>query len=124
MASLDKIKICYYNARSVRAKSRADEIFDFVCKEEVDVVLLCETWLKPENSFYHKDYKVYRLDRPGNTLGGGVAVAVRKCIFHKLISYQNLQVVESIGITIPTTSGDIDLFSVYYPGTSYSNAIF
>lgn len=37
MASLDKLKICYYNARSVRAKAKADEVFNFLCKEEVEV---------------------------------------------------------------------------------------
>ncbi len=46
-----------------------------------DLILLTETWLKPEtpNSFFdcYRDYQIYRKDRPGETKGGGVAILAK-----------------------------------------------
>lgn len=121
---LDEINVLYYNARSICAKAKADELFNFIKSNSIDVALISETWLKPENSFSFKEFKIYRFDRPGIRKGGGVAIAVRNNINHSLIPHFNLQVIETIGISIPTSSGDIELISAYYPGTSYSTEIF
>lgn len=75
-------------------------------------------------SLNHKDYFTYRLDRGGNTIGGGVAICVRKGISHTLLPHLNLEVIESLGIKIHTSTGEIELHAVYYPGTSYSTIVF
>lgn len=101
---LDELNVLYYNARSICAKAKADELFNFIKSHNIDVALISETWLKPENSFSSKDFKIYRFDRPGIRKGGGVAIAIRNNINHSLIPHLNLEVIETIGISIPTST--------------------
>lgn len=118
------IKILYYNARGLCAKSKVDESFNFIVDNNVDIALFSETWLKAGISFYHSNYITYRFDRPDGRIGGGVAIAIKKNISHELLPCLNLTIIESIGIKVRTSTGDILVYSVYYPGTSYSDLAF
>lgn len=118
------LKILYYNARSLCAKSKMDESFNFIIDNNVDVALFSETWLKAGISFYHSNFTTYRFDRADGRIGGGVAICIKKNISHELMSNLNLEIIEAVGIKIHTNSGDITIYSVYYPGTSYSDRAF
>lgn len=118
------IKIMYYNARSLCAKSKVDESFNFIMDNNVDIALFSETWLKAGISFYHSNYTTYRFDRSDGRIGGGVAICIKKNISHELLPSLNLEIIEAIGIKVHTSTGDITIYSVYYPGTSYSEAAF
>lgn len=74
------IKIMFWNCRSVRNKFI--ELFNFLRKENVDICLLSETWLKSSNKFYHPNYDCIRVDRE-HTVGGGVAILIKKKIKYR-----------------------------------------
>lgn len=76
--------------------------------------MFCETWLNNNFSLHHKDYVTYRLDRGGSTIGGGVAICIRRGINHTLLPHLPLEVIESLGIKVQTNTGEIELHSVYY----------
>lgn len=124
--SLNQVKVMYYNAQSICAKSKADEVFNYLVNNEIDVACFNETWLNPEVTFGHKDYKTYRLDRPSinNVSHGGVAICINKRIKHKLLPHLNLSVIEAIGISIDTNRGPLVIYSVYFPNTNYSDVVF
>lgn len=80
----------------------------------VDVILVSETWLKPEDNFAIPGYKVHRLDRI-NDKGGGIAIFISN-----KHSFQVLNIktdfnpnVEMCAIHIP--SFNLDLVSLYKP---------
>lgn len=114
-----KLKILYWNARSVQNKIL--ETFDYLVDHNVDVAIFQETNLKPKHSFSHNDFKCYRLDRLDRTCGG-VAIAVRNSHCHSLMPSLNTKIIETIGVSIKTTVGTIDLISSYFPGTDTSRA--
>lgn len=41
-----------------------------------------------------------------------------------MLPHLQLEIIEAIGIRIETKNGNIDVFSVYFPNTTYSNAVF
>lgn len=45
------------------------------------LILIQESWLSPENNFYFKNYRSFRLDRPSR--GGGIIALISNRICHK-----------------------------------------
>ena len=43
---LNKLKVCLFNAQSVRTKDKCAAINHFLCNEDSDVIFLMETWLR------------------------------------------------------------------------------
>ncbi len=78
------LKIANFNARSLRTRSKVDEIYCVASSMELDVVSIVETWLRPKDktNFIFKPfldtYNIYRKDRKDGTSGGGVCILVRK----------------------------------------------
>ena len=60
---------------------------------KLDIALIVETFLKPDLSLYIENYTIHRLDRPAETRGGGVAIAVRKLIQHRLFSHYKISII-------------------------------
>jgi hypothetical protein len=80
----------------------------------VDVALLSETHLKPQERFFISNYHFYRTDRhPGRKVG--TAVEVRKGIPHSYVDLPHLVSVEATGVCIrvPIGNSEILLASVY-----------
>lgn len=71
------LNIIYWNCQSLYHK--ATEVFDHIVKENVDVALLSETWLKPKHNLSLQNYSIYRADRIENE-HGGVAIIIRNSI--------------------------------------------
>lgn len=88
--------------------------------KNIDIALLCETWLKPNQNLNHPSFNIYRADRV-NGVHGGVAVAVRKNINHSLLPSLKTKTIESIGITVQTSQGNITFVAVYFPGIEPPN---
>ena len=63
-----KTKILSWNARGVRNKN--EELFHFLEENNVDVCLLCETWLNKNFSIRNKNYYCIRNNCWGNILYG------------------------------------------------------
>ena len=86
----DNIRLLQWNARSIRNKK--DELFHFLLKTDIDICLLCETWLNNKDSIKHQNFFCYRLDRQHGG-GGGVAILIKKSINHELLTPQNTKVI-------------------------------
>lgn len=116
----DKLNVMFWNCRSIRNKYI--ELFDFLLRENIDVCLLSETWLKPLNRLYHPSYNCIRVDR--ETTGGGVALLIRKTINYVELPVVNTEMIENVGIEIiSNTSTNIKIFSTYFPGGSSSREL-
>jgi Reverse transcriptase (RNA-dependent DNA polymerase)/Endonuclease-reverse transcriptase len=112
--------VIVWNAQSIRGKKL--EFFDFLICEEIDIALVSETWLNQSISFAHADFTTYRLDRiEGNH--GGVAIFVRRSLKHNLLPSFNTEVIETIGINVSTSRGDISFVSCYFPGSNNSRIL-
>jgi exonuclease III len=107
------LKVIVWNAQSIRGKKL--EFFDFLICEGIDIALVSETWLNQTISFSHGDYKTHRLDRNENS-HGGVAIFVRRSLKHQLVPSFNTEVIESIGVKISTSRGDITFISATFQG--------
>lgn len=57
-------------------------VSSFVHKHKFDIVVITETYLKPQHTFKLKDYNVIRHDRPTER-GGGVASFINKNLKHE-----------------------------------------
>lgn len=93
------------------------EIADYVNKYDIDVLLVSETFLKPNINFYISNYKVYRLDRDTGTKGG-VAIIIKSSIKHKIMNSYNLKIIEALQISVQTPRGNISLITTYHAGAN------
>ena len=81
--TLDNIKACHLNVRSLRNKTPA--FSDFVLSNDLDIVGVTETWLRPSDTQGLMDeitpagFQLHQVPRE-NKKGGGVAVLVRNDI--------------------------------------------
>lgn len=107
------INILTWNARGIRNKKL--ELFTFLIDNDVHICLVSETWLKPELSIRHSEFRVYRNDRD-DARGGGVAIIIKKNIRHNLLPIVDTKLIENIGIILYTNMGTINIYSCYFPG--------
>jgi len=111
------LKVLIWNAQSVGNKRV--ELFDFLTRENIDVALITETWLKPQSSFFHRDFNCIRSDRvDGNH--GGVAIVIRKDIEYKRLVQIKTSIIENVGISLNLDGRVFNIFSAYFPGSSNS----
>ena len=99
MPANKQLKIIFWNAQSINNTSKKTLIESFLESESIDILLLAETFLKPQNQFQIKYYHVFRNDRV-NQGHGGVAIAIRTSLKHKLLPSLKLQHIEAISIEI------------------------
>lgn len=110
---LKTIKIAAWNANNVIYKKQ--ELIQFTIEHNTDIILISETWLREANKFKIPNYYTYREDRKTGP-GGGVAILIKKTINHELITIDNLQTLESIGLQINLEgTGKTNIFAAYYP---------
>lgn len=68
--------------------SRRDEFLTRLNQSDYDIVVVTETWLRTEHGMESDKYSIYRRDRVPNCHvkhGGGVLIAVKKCLEHSLV---------------------------------------
>lgn len=113
----NKINIVNWNGRSILNKS--SELFEFLLNRNIHIAVITETWLKKNNSLYHASFSCIRNDRQSDSeRGGGVAIIIRKGIQFNVVDAPNLQVIETVGIQISSSAGNIDIVAAYFPGSS------
>ena len=109
-------KIAHINAQSLLA--HIDQIKFQLQKNDIDVLAVSETWLKPEvktNSFCNRlEYIFVRNDRLEKT-GGGVGFFIRKGIKHKILCAPEykLLAVEQMWVELFLPNGRLALGVVY-----------
>lgn len=113
MATKNGIIVSFWNANSIANKNI--DLSNYLSKHNTDVMMVCETYLKPQHRFSVPNYTIHRLDR---LIGpkGGVLVLVKSNIEHKLLPSFNLKVIEAIGIQINVNSSPVSLIGAYHPG--------
>lgn len=93
------MKIMYWNAQSITNKSKQIQLQFLLETERIDILLIAETFLKPHHAFQINNFIVYRNDRI--THGhGGVAIAIRNTIKHKVRSPFDTESTENIAIEV------------------------
>lgn len=107
----------FWNAQSINNTTKNRLIESFLESNNIDILLLAETFLKPQNRFQMKSFIVHRNDRlhQGH---GGVTIAIRSSIKHKLISSLNTQHIESISIEIEVNHNPLRITVAYNPRAS------
>lgn len=80
--ALKKLNILQWNCRSVN--SNKGSLRNLLSVENYDIVMLCETWLKPHQQFTLPGYNIVRKDRIDGK--AGVAILVKKGIHYSEIT--------------------------------------
>lgn len=104
-----------WNCQSVNPKIM--ELRNHITGNNIDVVLLSETWLNSQHTLYVPNYTTYRTDRV-DAAHGGVAIIFKNTIKHTRIPHINTEIIEQVGLKISTNTGEIHLFSCYFPGST------
>ena len=75
----DKLSFLQWNSRSI--KSNKNSLKNVLSENEMDIILLSETWLKPEDTIYFNNYNIVRQNR--NDGFAGVAILIKKDVLTK-----------------------------------------
>lgn len=123
MAPLPKtLKIIEVNVNSLVSLSRRHSLSSFLDAHKPHIALIVETHLKPFHKFAHRDYSIFRNDRPDRR-GGGTAVLVKNSIKADQ-SYFSNSLVEYTAVRIPLSgSQNLLVASLYNPQAPSSSLI-
>ena len=80
-----ELKIAAINVNSLIAHSRRLETYEFIKKNNLDVLLLSETKLSNRYNVQFTEYNIIRTDRPDSLKGGGTAIIIKKNIPHQQV---------------------------------------
>lgn len=108
-----QIKYMFWNAQGINSFSKKIQLEQIIKAKYIDVLFLCETFLKEEQRFSLSGYKIYRCDRP--THGGGVAIAVRNYLKTKQLPNYPTCGIENVSVELSLHNRTIVLTSVYSP---------
>lgn len=108
----NNIKLLLWNARAVARKSI--ELLDLLIRQNIDILVLTETHLKPGMNFHLPGYIISRLDRT-HTSGGGVMIAVRNTIKFTVQPHYKTAVIEALGAEVRTAFGELLIVAAYCP---------
>lgn len=106
-------KIAFWNAQGIANKSKQQLLNHFISIENIDILLLAETFLKPHNTIKFSDFIIHRNDRLQQT-HGGVAIMIRKNINHKVRAHFNTKSIENISIEIQINNRPVVVMICHY----------
>lgn len=87
----------------------------FIEEQNLDALLISETWLRPWNKLTIPNYYTYCSDRLTGR-NGGVAVLIKKDLKHAPIYLSGHHFLEAVGVQITVRGlGPLKIFSVYAP---------
>lgn len=84
------LKFVYWNADGVQGKK--PELQHFIEEEDVDVMLLGETWLRNNHNFKIPNYHTYRTDRLQQPRGGTAILIKRSITIISVYSSPNMHI--------------------------------
>lgn len=99
MPVIQKTLKFYYGIIFYLTTVKQSQLEYLALKENIDIILLVETFLKPIHTFKMNDFIIYRNDRP-QLAHGGVAVAVRRSGMHTSRNPYNTKIIENIAIDV------------------------
>lgn len=114
-----KLKIIQNNVTSIRPLDTRELIKNFLNKESIDVAILSEIWIKPEENFKFPGYKFVKEVRP---LGyGGVGFLINNNLTFKKFELPTLNPIEAVAIETLNTTPNILIISIYIPPMPINN---
>ena len=87
------------------------ELEHFLSQHCVDICLLSETFLKPDQAFMVAKYVCHRTDR--QTAGGGTAILVRRGIVHYSVPVSGLTHLEATSVQVTLASRQVKILEAY-----------
>lgn len=105
----DELCIATYNANSIYHDLL--EVRQFLEDENIDIMLVSETHLKPGLRANIANYNCYRTDRL--TAGGGTAIYIKRSIRHFEAPVPELRTTEATAVAVETTAGIVTFVAVY-----------
>lgn len=116
-----KLNLLSWNAQSISNKPKLFEIELLLREYNIHVACIQETYLNNATKTHLDNYVIYRHDRA--THGGGVAIAVKRNIKHRLLKIQNTKCIESISVDIQLGQKTLTITSAYnaQPSTHFIN---
>lgn len=109
----NRLQIMHWNCQGITEYSKAIELQLFLKEHSIDLLMLNETFLKPQHKLVLPGYKIYRNDR--ETHGGGVAIAVRTSIIHRLQKPFLTKTFENICVSIKIGNKEVLFIAAYCP---------
>lgn len=105
------LKVIYWNANGVIPHKQ--ELRNYIKKNKIQIVLLCETHLTVNKKFNIPGYRTYRTDRPGGVAAGGTAILVRNDLPHSRNDSPALVNIEATSCTVNINKKKFKFTSVY-----------
>lgn len=113
------LKLVYWNARGILNKKY--ELQQFLAEEDVDIMIIGETWLNNNHEFRIPNYKMYRNDRQLRP-HGGTAILLKRNIPHASQPKRNSNIEHTI-LVINPSDNPITIISTYSsPNVTITNA--
>ena len=120
------MNIVFWNCQGFRPKRK--ELQNYLLENQIDILALNETFLKPKFNFHLPGYDIYKNDRLVDTKGG-VAILVKKgIIVNKEWKNEHFNVItdnEALAVVIELQNGDkVILATIYCPNGNPSLRLF
>lgn len=113
------LQILQYNINSIRPSETRSLLSNFLTKNKVDIAILSEIWLKPDEDIKFNGYNFPKITRSKGY--GGVGLLVKNDLAFTEIKLPELNPIEVIAIKILNTIEPIIIFSVYIPPPPINN---
>ena len=120
------MNIVFWNCQGLRPKQK--ELQNYLLENQIDILALNETFLKPKFKFHLPGYDIYKNDRLVGTKGG-VAILVKKgIIVNQEWKNEHFNVItnnEALAIEIELQDGNkVILVTIYCPSGNPSSRLF
>ena len=103
------LRLACWNADGVRGRKL--ELEHFLSQHGVDICLLSETFLKPDQAFQLANYVCHPTDRP--TMGGGTANLIRRGIVHHSLPVPDLNHLEATAVQVTLAGRPVKILAAY-----------
>ena len=128
----NNLRLCLLNAQSVCKDGKADAISDFILENNLDIVVITESWLRPMGDepiivkLTPDGYRCASFPRPSR--GGGIAIVYKDCLSSQLSFSQALPFAhpsfEFVEATAQIPGKSVVIFScIYRPPPSTQNKL-
>lgn len=92
-----------------------NDVENFLNVEKIDILLLSETHLLPEQYFSVLNYDFYRSDHPSENSWGGAGLLIRSHLKHYLGLQRVSPSIQAVGVVVDTKNGPVHIASIYSP---------
>ena len=113
MHQLYQITIASWNAQGLSNPQKQTELRFYLRTNDIDILLLQETFLNWNHKLFLPNFKIHRVDRASH--GGGVAIAVRQGINFKVVPNTKTKLIEHCSISIRCRGRETKITSAYAP---------